>query len=912
MTRRFWLGVMLMAVGCSGPGPAGFDDHTVSTLSSVADYERLAVTAHGRSAGKFVITGFGTDAEGVRYFDNAFYALHDEWYWFRLLNEQRVPGREGLVPVAGHTFGTIAEIYAWAKVEPVLPLDLRWVDDGRLYSPRFYELALTVSPRALGLGTLVHVTAVAGRSEHWGFELEFPDVITHAELVRFFERVQATVPAAIAEQLVWVVRSPQQESLAQDMEHQRLRFFDRIIRLEDLAVPGETEVYNEGVTAGRLKLISSGEPFTGTTSSDILLLEDVPDFLPPAAGVVTSVPQTPLAHLNLLAKNRGIPNVYRGGVMDDLELRDLARFRAPVLIKAAAPGELVIKALTEAQFAFWLHSQRKAPVAVQQVDVTTVPYLHDLRALAVADQDTLRPSIGGKATGYLGLLEGAPTATPDQLAAITIRPSVEHLAPFRARLEAMLLAPAFGEDARARALALEGQARFTTSHPSAVDQTYLQQFLALHPTGDVLGDFARAGGLKDLIRAAPLAPATLALITDALRAQFGHYAVSQGLRFRSSSTAEDVEGFNGAGLYDSNTGFLDAAAQADPADQKQTVEWALKKTWASYWSVEAFEERALENIDHLSGNMAVVVHARFDDAKELSNGVFLFTLHDGAAVMDLNVQAGALSVTNPTSTALPEVDRVTMPVGGGAPVIERLRSSTVVPAGTLLLGDAQLLETFGRAREVATLWLARSNASRPEAQRAHTQVLDFEFRQVPEGWPALKAGVFPARLVLKQTRSLDPGVRGLSAEVSALPLPRDLLNRARKVERRTCQSATFTAVVVEALTNPLSSPDLGHSVDAFTAQVALTFKAAVPALGLEAGEVVQANHLALISATHPEAPTRWGLVSTWAPGQKLSALELREGRFVLEAGPARVEGSDLRCTVEVLHSTPTEFLLSLL
>ena len=33
------------------------------------------------------------------------------------------------------------------------------------------------------------------------------------------------------------------------------------------------------------------------------------------AGIVTAVPQTPLAHINLLAQRRGTPNVYVAGVM---------------------------------------------------------------------------------------------------------------------------------------------------------------------------------------------------------------------------------------------------------------------------------------------------------------------------------------------------------------------------------------------------------------------------------------------------------------------------------------------------------------------------------------------------------------------------------------------------------------------
>ncbi len=900
------LSLLLLALGLGGCAPE-FADHTVPTLAQQADYEKLAVTANGRSEVKFLVTSFGT-APAMRYMDSHFYALHDEWYWFRLLNGAKVPGREGITPVDELHFDSIADIYTWARKTDPLPLDLTWVGDDRLYSPRFYTLSLDIRPRAFGLGTLVHVTERGGRPERWAFLLEFQDAVIHSELVTFFERLDATGPAEARGKVFWVVRSPQQEALAQDMEAQRLRFHDRILRLEDLSVAGEIEVYNGGLTAGRLRVIRSGESFEGTKSTDILVVEDVPDFLPPAAGVITSVPQTPLAHFNLLAKNRGIPNVYEGGVLENQELRDLAWLHAPVVMKAAAPGELVIKPITEAQLAQWLQLQRKSPVAVQQVDVSTLPYSHDLRSLRLEDAATLRPSVGGKATGYLALLAVVPDATPDQLEAITIRPYVEHLAQFRARLEQMLAAHEFGADARVRSLALEGETRFRATHPS--DEAFLVAFLNAHGPGDALGDFARAGGLKDAIRAAPLEPATLATLTAALTARFGHYAVTQGLRFRSSSTAEDVEGFNGAGLYDSNTGYLEAAAQPSAGDRTKTVEYALKKTWASYWSFEAFEERAFESVDHLSGNMAVVVHANFDDPHELNNGVFLLELQGEGATLELNVQAGALSVTNPTSTQLPEIDRVSQ-APGGVPVIERVRASSVVPAGTLLLTEEELLDTFTRARAVAVRWREGENAPRPAAQRSTTLVLDFEFRKVAAGWPALKVGSLPPRIVLKQSRPLEPGLRGLSAEVLSLPIPRDLLRRARRVERRTCQNTRFQATLVEALTNPAAQPDPGYSESPFTASLAVEFKEAVPSLNVALGEVVQADHLGLSSAQHLQLPARWSFSGAFTPAGKLSSVELQEGRFVL-VGAASAEGSALQCTVQVLHSTPAEFLLSLL
>ena len=50
---------------------------------------------------------------------------------------------------------------------------------------------------------------------------------------------------------------------------------------------------------------------TGDLSpQDILVLDEVPVWLPPVAGLVTQRPSTLLSHVNLLAKGWGIPNAY--------------------------------------------------------------------------------------------------------------------------------------------------------------------------------------------------------------------------------------------------------------------------------------------------------------------------------------------------------------------------------------------------------------------------------------------------------------------------------------------------------------------------------------------------------------------------------------------------------------------------
>ncbi len=60
----------------------------------------------------------------------------------------------------------------------------------------------------------------------------------------------------------------------------------------------------------------------------------------------------------------------------------------------------------------------------------------------------------------------------------------------------------------------------------------------------------------------------------------------QRMRFRSSTNAEDLGNFTGAGLYDSKSG--------DPSDERYPVEDALREVWASIWYFRAFEERTYQ------------------------------------------------------------------------------------------------------------------------------------------------------------------------------------------------------------------------------------------------------------------------------------------------------------------------------
>jgi hypothetical protein len=249
----------------------GFDDHTVPLVASVAEFFALARPGvSGQSAVKFTISDMAAEPQ-ISWMDSNFYSLHDEWYWFRLLNGAAVPGA-ATAPVAGRRFETIQQIYEWAAAQPplALPLDLTFVGaqgtGTRLYSDEFYDLSLQ-DPRTLGPGTVAYFPTSTTGEARWVLELEFHDMPEPEEVALFFEMAASSLPAEIGANLEWVVRSPEQATVAATMAAAALPFHDSTITYSELVEPGTVAVYNEGIAAGRLLLIEKAARTSATPAT---------------------------------------------------------------------------------------------------------------------------------------------------------------------------------------------------------------------------------------------------------------------------------------------------------------------------------------------------------------------------------------------------------------------------------------------------------------------------------------------------------------------------------------------------------------------------------------------------------------------------------------------------------------------
>jgi hypothetical protein len=336
---------------------------------------------------------------------------------------------------------------------------------------------------------------------------------------------------------------------------------------------------------------------------DIVVTNQVPYAIPLVAGLITEAFQTPLAHVNVLSRGRGTPNMALKDAREDPRLKPL--MGTLVRLEVRGSDFLVEPADAVEAAAFWDSRKPKVPAAIPRLDTS----MHGLLALEDRTIDDI-PSIGSKAAqlaelGHTALC--APQASnvpgtriPTGAFAIPVAYSVEHFekSGASARLAQLRQDSGFQADPAVRELGL----------------------------ADVQSD----------ILTSPVDSELLALVGERVAANWPN----QRVRFRSSSNTEDLPNFNGAGLYTSD-GIEANASNEDLAT-------AIRSVWASLWRLRAYDEREYYNIDQGSVAMAVLVHEAFSSEK--ANGVAISRDVLEPSRGDkfyINAQVGEALVTNP-------------------------------------------------------------------------------------------------------------------------------------------------------------------------------------------------------------------------------------------------------------------------
>ena len=385
---------------------------------------------------------------------------------------------------------------------------------------------------------------------------------------------------------------------------------------------------NPGEGYGRLQAL---EPDDRPHPRDVVLYEALPNELPRVAGIISTVPQTPLSHVNLRAVQDGIPNAFIRDALDfpyvTALLGSYVRYEVTDIgweLRAATPAE------AEAHYESSRPAEEQTPQ--RNLSVTSITPLSE-----IGFEDWTAFGVKAANLAVLGTL-GFPEGTvPDGFAI-----------PFYFYDEFMKT-HGFYDDVK----------------EMLADEDFRTDF-------EVQDD--RLDDLRDAIKDAE----SPQWIIDALTAMHAMFPEGTSLRYRSSTNNEDLPGFNGAGLYDSKTQHPDET-------EEDGISKSLKQVFAGLWTFRAFTERDFYRIDHLAAAMGVLVHPNYSD--ELANGVAVSfdPIYDTDGVYYVNTQLGEDLVTNPEEYSVPE-ELLLRSVSNY--II--LATSNLVEPGQLLMSDDQL------------------------------------------------------------------------------------------------------------------------------------------------------------------------------------------------------------------------------
>lgn len=326
--------------------------------------------------------------------------------------------------------------------------------------------------------------------------------------------------------------------------------------------------------------------------TDILLMEEIPPVFPPVSGIIVTKFQTPLSHVAILGQNRKIPVCAYRHAFDNHELM-------------ALNGETIEFKVEQDTFFVRAKDINLSKLIKEGPPIELKADLH-IDSLIPIGYVNQRSSIyvGNKAANFGELVRYSKRMefkTPESAFAIPFYFYKKHIDAcygIRTKIDALI-------------------AKDNFSRPRSEIESDLES-------------------IRNQILETPLDPSLLNDV-ESMITRLGTFT---RMRFRSSTNAEDMEGFSGAGLYSSKTGELN--------NPEKPVDLAIKKVWASMWSYGAFMERESFNIDHKNAYMGVLVHRSFPN--EEVNGVAITSnlYRDDYLGFVVNAQIGDLSVVNPS------------------------------------------------------------------------------------------------------------------------------------------------------------------------------------------------------------------------------------------------------------------------
>jgi len=406
-------------------------------------------------------------------------------------------------------------------------LKQEWTHDNVKEYNRNYE---RVKPKFI-LGYLTHHLKV----DKWTMSFWEGDKIGPDDIVRARKRLEG---AFFKKQLTWRPDSPMQQKLVGEVQKRGIK----TITNDDIYKSAEFQAFNKGRAVGKLRVVPTGTPFESMSfaRTDIVLLQESYPDITPVAGILATTFSTPLSHVNLRANAWKIPNAgdkkarAKFGALDGkvvyYEVTD-----TKIVLREATPAE--IKELEGK-----ITAAKRVDLPAARVDNPRLAMLTRMRAKDATIYGTKSANLGEIVTANL---EGVRVPAGFGVPFFYYVHHMKHNG-LDLKVDALLKNPKFKTDAAWRKAELEK--------------------------------------LRGAIAEAPIEQSHLDMFYKRVRLKLG----GKGVFVRSSTNAEDLPGFNGAGLYDTVANVVG----------KQALGAAIRKVWSSVWTLRAVDEREAFGIDH--------------------------------------------------------------------------------------------------------------------------------------------------------------------------------------------------------------------------------------------------------------------------------------------------------------------------
>lgn len=305
---------------------------------------------------------------------------------------------------------------------------------------------------------------------------------------------------------------------------------------------------NPGMARGRFEIVN--DPLAHSYSADgIYLLPETLENLPPVAGILTRGEGNTLSHIQLLARNLGIPNI----AVSAERAADLRKHDGQILVLSASQkGDVQV----EADSSEW--QQRFSKQKRRQILIEPDLDKLDLEQRQVLPLDQIKATDSGRIAGPKGanlgeLRQVYPDLVPDAL-----------IIPF-GRFYHLLLQTSVEDGVSLFQWMKKNYQALKTMEDGAEKERQTAEFLKQ---------------LRVYIRTAPLPVSFVQELKAALEKRFGLDG-SFGVFVRSDTNVEDLPGFTGAGLNKTVPHVVGFDNILD----------AIRKVWASPFSLRAYSWR---------------------------------------------------------------------------------------------------------------------------------------------------------------------------------------------------------------------------------------------------------------------------------------------------------------------------------